>query len=166
LHTTISYRTFTLEEIQLLERIADQAAIALYNAQSYERLEELVERRTQELHQEKLLSEAANRAKSEFFEQHERTADTTDWNFGFYEYTSNKFLITKYQTKQYIEGISSCGKQLLELINDLLDLTKIEAGKEELILETALVEEVCQACLSLFRERTQQGSATVPHARA
>jgi len=43
LHTTISYRTFTLEEIQLLERIADQAAIALYNAQSYERLEELVE---------------------------------------------------------------------------------------------------------------------------
>jgi len=34
---------------------------------------------------EKLLSEAANRAKSEFFEQHEpRTADTTDWNFGFY----------------------------------------------------------------------------------
>jgi len=48
-----------------------------------ERLEELVERRTQELHQ-KLLSEAANRAKSEFFEQHEpRTADTTDWNFGF-----------------------------------------------------------------------------------
>jgi len=79
LHTTISYRTFTLEEIQLLERIADQAAIALYNAQSA-----LKKLKGVPKHQEKLLSEAANRAKSEFFEQHEpRTADTTDWNFGF-----------------------------------------------------------------------------------
>lgn len=158
LHTTISYRTFTIEEIQLLERIADQAAIALYNAQSYERLEELVERRTQELHQEKLLSEAANRAKSEFLSNmsHELRTPLT----GILGFTSilleQIFGPLNTKQKQYIEGISSCGKQLLELINDLLDLTKIEAGKEELILETALVEEVCQACLSLFRERTQQ----------
>jgi len=127
LHTTISYRTFTLE-IQLLERIADQAAIALYNAQSYERLEEWL-KGVPKITSEKLLSEAANRAKANF-EQHEpRTADTTDWNWVLV-YSSNKFWITKYQTKQYIEGISSCGKQLLELINDLLDLTKIEAGKK------------------------------------
>ena len=66
LHTTTTYRTFIDDEIHLLQQIADQAAIALYNAQSYERLEELVQQRTQELEQEKLLSDAANRAKSEF----------------------------------------------------------------------------------------------------
>ena len=66
LHTTTTYRRFTDDEIQLLQGIADQTAIALYNAQSYELLEKLVKQRTQELEQEKLLSEAANRAKSEF----------------------------------------------------------------------------------------------------
>ncbi|HEY9655539.1 MAG TPA: PAS domain S-box protein, partial [Crinalium sp.] len=66
LETTTCYRTFRDEEIQLLQRIADQAAIAISNAQSYEQLEHLVQQRTQELEQEKRLSEAANRAKSEF----------------------------------------------------------------------------------------------------
>ncbi|MBD1931831.1 MULTISPECIES: hypothetical protein [Cyanophyceae] len=40
-------------QIHLLERIADQTAIALYNAQTYKRLEQLVRERTQELEQEK-----------------------------------------------------------------------------------------------------------------
>lgn len=158
LHTTTTYRTFTEDEIHLLQQIADQAALILYNAQNYEDLEELVEKRTQELQQEKHISEAANRAKSEFLSNmsHELRTPLT----GILGFTSILLeqifgpLISK--QRQYIEGISSCGKQLLELINDLLDLTKIEAGKEELTLETVLVEEVCQACLSLFQERTQQ----------
>lgn len=66
LHTTTTYRSFTEDEIHLLQQIADRVTIALYNAQSYERLEELVQQRTQELEQEKLLSDAANRAKSIF----------------------------------------------------------------------------------------------------
>lgn len=53
-------------QIYLLERIADQTAIALYNAQTYKRLEQLVRERTQELEQEKQLSKIANRTKSEF----------------------------------------------------------------------------------------------------
>ena len=66
IHTITTYRTFIKDEIHLLEGIADQTAIALYNAQSYEQLDQLVKERTQELEQEKLLSEAANLAKSEF----------------------------------------------------------------------------------------------------
>ena len=155
LHTTTTYRTFTEDEIHLLERIADQTAIALYNAQSYEILEELVKERTQELEQEKLLSEAANRAKSEFLSNmsHELRTPLTGI-LGFSSILLEQiFGPLNAKQQEYIEGISTSGKHLLDLINDLLDLSKVEAGKEELTLETLLVEEVCQACLSLFKER-------------
>ena len=158
LHTTTAYRTFTDDEIHLLQQIAEQAAIALYNAQSFERLEELVKQRTQELEQEKLLSDAANRAKSEFLSiiSHElRTPLTGILGFsGVLQEEIFGSLNTK--QKKYVDCINSSGKHLLELINDLLDFTKIEAGKEELNLENVGLDEVGQACLSLFEERCLQ----------
>lgn len=155
LYTTTTYRTFTEEEIYLLQRIADQAAIALYNAQSYEQLEQLVKERTKELEQEKLVSEAANRAKSEFLTNmsHELRTPLTSI-LGFSKVlTQQIFGSLNEKQQQYIERISLSGKHLLALINDLLDLSKIEAGKEELILETLQVENMCQECISLIQER-------------
>ncbi len=155
LHTTTKHRIFSNEEIDLLKQIADRAAIALYNAQSYETLEELVKKRTQELEQKNLISEAANLAKSDFLSNisHELRNPLTGI-LGF----SNILLQQIFgrlndKQKQYIEGIASCGNDLLELINDLLDLSKVEAGKEELVMEVIVVETLCQSCLSLFRER-------------
>jgi signal transduction histidine kinase len=158
LHTTTIYRTFTQDEIHLLQGIADKAAIALYNAQSYERLEELVKERTQELEQEKVLSEAANRTKSEFLSNmsHELRTPLTGI-LGFSSILLEEiFGPLNPKQQEYIQGLYTCGKHLLELINDLLDLSKVEAGKEELNLEMLLVEEVCQACLSLFEEGCKQ----------
>lgn len=160
LHSTISYRTFTQEEIDLLKRIADQAAIALQNAQSYEYLEQLVKERTQELEQEKLISQAADRAKTEFLANmsHElRTPLTSILGF------SNLLLEQIFgslnaKQHQYITAISSSGEHLLALINDLLDLSKIEAGKEDLSLEVIDVEEICQACLDQIQERANKQS--------
>ncbi|PSM47304.1 histidine kinase [Chroococcidiopsis sp. CCALA 051] len=158
LQTTNTYRTFTHEEIYLLQQIADQAAIALYNAQSYERLEELVQQRTQELEAEKLVSETANRAKSEFLSNisHELRTPLTGI-LGFSGVLMEQiFGSLNAKQKQYIECIHTSGKHLLDLINDLLDLTKIEAGKEELTPETLSIEDIAQACLSLFQERCRQ----------
>ncbi|HEY9805264.1 MAG TPA: ATP-binding protein, partial [Candidatus Obscuribacterales bacterium] len=158
LQTTTCYRTFTDNEIRLVERIADQAAIALYNAQSYERLEQLVQVRTQELEAEKLISESANHAKSEFLAtmSHELRTPLTGI-LGFSHLLMREiFGPLNHKQQQYVSGIAACGEHLLELINDLLDLSKIEAGKEELVLETLVVEDVCQACLSLIRERAYE----------
>ncbi|MBW4488699.1 MAG: GAF domain-containing protein [Trichocoleus desertorum ATA4-8-CV12] len=155
LHQCDRERSWTPNEVALVQAIADQCAIALYNAQSYERLEQLVQVRTQELEAEKLISEAANRAKSEFLAtmSHELRTPLTGI-LGFSNLLIKEiFGPLNERQQQYITGIASCGEHLLELINDLLDLSKIEAGKEELVLETLVVEDVCQACLSLIRER-------------
>jgi signal transduction histidine kinase/DNA-binding response OmpR family regulator len=152
--TTAKYCTFPEGEIHLLQRIADQTAIALYNAQSYERLEQLVKDRTQELEQEKLLSDAANRTKTEFLANmsHELRTPLTGI-LGFSSLLLKQVFGTlNSKQEQYLSGIHSCGEHLLELINDLLDLSKIEAGREELVLEPIVVGEICEACLSMVQE--------------
>ena len=54
--------------------------------------------------------------------------------------------------RQYLETISASGNHLLTLINEILDLARIEAGREELELETVSVVEVCQSCSDLLQE--------------
>ncbi len=60
-----------------------------------------------------------------------------------------------------ITTISSSGQHLLMLINDILDLSKIEAGKLELNLETVNVEEFCQSCLVFVRTQAIQKQIAV-----
>jgi len=55
--------------------------------------------------------------------------------------------------KKYVQNIDSSGRHLLSLINDLLDLSKIEAGKFELHLEMGSINDVCQSSLNFFKEQ-------------
>lgn len=58
---------------------------------------------------------------------------------------------------EYVEDIRGSGEHLLDLINDLLDMSVIEAGQLELHPENLDVDEVLEACLRLVRTRAQQG---------
>lgn len=155
LHSTTTFRTFTADEICLLQGIADQAAIALLNAQSYERLEELVKHRTQALEQEKLISEAANRTKSEFLANMSHELRTPlNAILGLSQLLQQElFGALNAKQKEYISCVHSSGEHLLSLINDLLDLAKVEAGKEELSLIPLSVPELCTYCLRIVQER-------------
>jgi GAF domain-containing protein len=155
LHMTTCHRTFSQDEILLLERIADQMAIALYNAQTYEQLEQLVQVRTQEVEAEKLISETANRAKSEFLAVMSHELRTPlNAILGLSDLLEREFFGTlNLKQQEYITCIHSSGKHLLSLIGDILDLSKVEAGKEELVLSQVNIADLCAYCLSVVKEK-------------
>ena len=63
--------------------------------------------------------------------------------------------------EEYLGDIHSSGKHLLALLNDILDLSKVEAGK--MVLETTSVDvpSFVQATAALVRERVQRGGLTL-----
>ena len=57
---------------------------------------------------------------------------------------------------QYVDAIYQSGTYLLELISDLLDVSKIQAQKEELFIEKILISELCESALSLVKTKAQE----------
>ncbi len=56
----------------------------------------------------------------------------------------------------FVSAIDTSGRHLLSLINDLLDVSKIEAGKVDIHLETVIISDVCQASLSFVKEQASK----------
>lgn len=130
-------------EVNLLSQVGIQVAIATQQAELYNRLKnELQERRraTAQLEQAKEMADAANRAKSEFLANmsHElRTPLNAILGFTQLLDRAARQLPADAspilpQQQEYIEIIGRSGEHLLALINDILDLSKIEAGRMSL----------------------------------
>ena len=126
--------------------------LALYQKVSnYSRdLEKTIEARTQELNKALELNEAAHRAKSEFLANmsHEiRTPMNTI--LGFSQLLAE--VVTDPEQLDYVAAISSSGKNLLTLINDILDLSKIEAGYMEIQPNPVNPKEVVNEILGIYQ---------------
>jgi len=138
-----SYRkhAFTPDDVLLLTAIANQAAVAIENAQLYKDLEGLtfalehrVMERTNELRETNLRLLAADRSKNQFLANmsHElRTPLNSIIGFSSVLIEAARSSLPQRMHK-FLENIHAAGNHLLELINDILDLSKIEAGKMEL----------------------------------
>jgi signal transduction histidine kinase len=145
LNSTYEQRNFSAEERQTLEAIAPLLAIALNLLKTEERL--------QQLEQENQKLKAASQTKSEFLSHinHEFRTPLTAI-LGFSRMLGEEIYGSlNPKQKQYINGISISGKHLLELVNDFLDLSKIEANREELYLERIAVEDICLSTFSMMQ---------------
>ncbi|HEY9081194.1 MHYT domain-containing protein [Magnetovibrio sp.] len=127
-------------DVQFLRRVSDVLSIGI--SRRYD---------ARELRQAKEDAEAANHAKSEFLSSmsHElRTPLNAILGFGQLLDYNPKEPLTPAQ-KDSVKQIMSGGQHLLNLINDVLDLAKIEAGKVQLSIENVSVKTVLNECLSL-----------------
>jgi CheY-like chemotaxis protein/nitrogen-specific signal transduction histidine kinase len=62
-----------------------------------------------------------------------------------------------------LHTIEESGRHLLELINDILDIAKIESGKVDLHIETLVIEQTCLSSLKLVREAARKKNLNISH---
>jgi signal transduction histidine kinase len=119
-----------------------------------EELRQLAER----LAQARDVANAANKAKSDFLANMSHELRTPlNAIIGFSEIMNAELLgpLGTPEYKQYAGDIHESGAHLLSLINDILDLSKIEAGRMDLVEERMVVGEVIEASVRIIRERAQ-----------
>ncbi len=137
---------FPDKQVKLLQTFADQAVIAVQNV----RLFNVIRDKSRQL-------EIANQHKSEFLANMSHELRTPlNAIIGFSEVLLER-MFGELNEKQddYLKDIFTSGKHLLSLINDILDLSKIEAGRMELDLGDFDPEQALGNAMTLVRERAQ-----------
>ena len=142
---------FADKEIVLAQTFADQAVIAIENV-----------RLINEIQEKSAQLEVANRHKSEFLANMSHELRTPlNAILGFSEVLADQmFGEVNEKQLEYLSDIHSSGQHLLSLINDILDLSKIEAGRMELDLSNFSLSMALGNALTLIKERaSRQGVA-------
>jgi two-component system, NtrC family, sensor kinase len=141
--------TFEAEEVALLQTFATQSALAIQNARLFREIEE----KSRQL-------EVASQHKSEFLANMSHELRTPlNAIIGFSEVLAEKmFGELNEKQEEYSKDIHASGQHLLSLINDILDLSKIEAGRMELELSDFHLPTALDSALTLVRERAGRRS--------
>ncbi len=145
---------FSPGQIGLLQTFADQAVIAIQNVRLFREIQE----KSAQLETVNRQLEIADKHKSEFLANMSHELRTPlNAIIGFSEAMMEQ-MFGELNEKQldYQKDINDSGKHLLSLINDILDLSKIEAGRMELELSTFHLPTAVSNAVTLMRERAQR----------
>jgi len=134
--------SFSAEVVQLLQTFATQSALAIQNARLFREIED----KSRQI-------ETANRHKSEFLANMSHELRTPlNAIIGFSDVLLDPSLkVTDEERSQFLTDVLSSGKHLLGLINEILDLAKIEAGKMELKVESAMLSQIFASVQTIIR---------------
>jgi GAF domain-containing protein len=144
--------SFSEEVVNLLQTFATQSALAIQNARLFREIED----KSRQI-------EAANRHKSEFLANMSHELRTPlNAIIGFSEVLGER-LFGELNEKQaeYTDDILSSGRHLLSLINEILDLSKVEAGRMELELATFDLPLAIDNARTFVRERATRHGITL-----
>jgi signal transduction histidine kinase len=170
LENNLTAGAFNRERLEVLQILSSQAAISIENARLYTDLEAAnasleakVEERTHQLQQEIQIrqeaeeaAKAANHAKSEFLANMSHELRTPLNGILGYAQILNKDKSLSEKQKDGVGIMHQCGEHLLTLINDILDLSKIEARKMELQPSEFHFPSFLQGIVEICRIRAQQ----------
>jgi len=143
---------FSAETAEFLQTFASQSAMAVYNAQLFRELQE----KSAEL-------QVMSQHKSDFLASMSHELRTPlNAVIGFSEVLLER-LFGELNERQddYLRDILNSGKHLLALLNEILDLSKVEAGQMEVALSTFSVPAAVEHAVSMVRERASRHSITV-----
>ena len=143
---------FAVDVVALLKTFATQSALAIQNARLFREIED-------KSHQ----LEVASQHKSEFLANMSHELRTPlNAIIGFSEVLAERmFGEVNDKQAEYLADILESGRHLLSLINDILDLSKIEAGRMELEPTTFHLPSAIENALTLVRERAQRHGITL-----
>ncbi|MBN3872840.1 hybrid sensor histidine kinase/response regulator [Nostoc sp. JL33] len=172
LENNLTIGAFTSDRLEVLQLLSSQAAISIDNARLYKDLklantglEAKVQERTLELQEKNVhlqkaekTAQSANRAKSDFLANMSHELRTPlNGILGYAQILKRDKSLANSQ-KDGVNIIYQCGDHLLNLINDILDLSKIEARKMELHPTDFHFPEFLKGIVEICRIRAEQKS--------